>query len=152
MKPSLSTDTLLFILRVAFGILFLYAGISKISNPEWTAAGFLTNAQTFSDFYGWFASSANIGWVNFLNQWGQVAIGLGLVTGTFTTTAAYSGALMMILYYFPVLDFPYIGEHGWLIDDHLLYALTLVLLAQLHAGQIYGLDALIAKYLGKKSS
>lgn len=139
------TKIALLVLRVLLGVLFLYAGISKLMDPEWSAAGFLGNAKTFSGLYGWFGSEANIFWVNFLNEWGQVAIGLGLITGLFTSIAAISGIIMMILYYFPGLDFPYIGEHGFLVDDHLIYAAALYVLFATKAGNYLGLDAFLKK-------
>lgn len=141
-----SLDVALVLLRLSLGGLFLYAGLSKVMNPEWTAAGFLGNAETFPALYDWFASAGNIGWVNFLNQWGQVAIGLGLITGTLTRFAAWAGALLMVLYYFPVLNFPFVGEHGFLVDEHLIYAIALGLIATQEAGMVVGLD----KWLSKK--
>lgn len=52
-------------LRLAMGWLIFYAGITKVLNPNWTAAGYLKGAKTFSGFYQWFALPQNIGWVNF---------------------------------------------------------------------------------------
>ncbi|PIZ46414.1 hypothetical protein COY32_03385 [candidate division WWE3 bacterium CG_4_10_14_0_2_um_filter_41_14] len=141
---------LLLVVRVLMGWFFLYAGLSKVLNPEWTAAGFLSNAQTFPAVYGWFASSANIGWVDFANSWGQTLIGLGLITGTFVQVASWAGILMMVLYYFPSLNFPYAGDHALLVDDHVLYILILVGLMQTKAGHFWGLDALIFKGAKKK--
>ena len=133
------------LLRVVLGVLFLYAGISKVMNPEWTAAGFLGGAETFSGLYAWFGSEANIVWVNFLNQWGQIAIGLGLITGFLTNIAAGAGILMMALYYFPDLKFPFVGEHGFLVDDHIIYAVALYVLIAAKAGNYFGLDTLLKK-------
>ena len=44
---------LLFLTRVAMGWLFLYAGFTKVINPDWSAAGYIGNAKTFSGFYNW---------------------------------------------------------------------------------------------------
>ena len=96
----------LFLLRITLGWLFFYAGITKILNPEWSSAGFLGTAQTFGNFYDWLASAQNIGWVNFLNEWGLTLIGAGLIFGTLTRLASYFGILMMVVYYFPGIDFP----------------------------------------------
>ena len=43
------------ILRLAMGWLMLYAGITKVLNPEWSAKGYLTGAKTFTGFYQWLA-------------------------------------------------------------------------------------------------
>lgn len=134
----------LFLLRLALGWFFLYSGITKVLNPDFTAAGFLGGAKTFSGMYTWFASAGNIGWVNFLNSWGQTLIGLGLIFGTFTRLASFFGILLMVLYYFPGLDFPYV-EHGYLVDDHIIYIFAFAVLATERAGKYWGLDALINK-------
>lgn len=140
----------LFLLRISFGWLFLYAGISKALNPEWTAAGFLGGSQSLEWFYEWFASSSNIGWVNFLNIWGQIMIGLSLLSGTLVRISSFFGIIMMVLYYFPTLDFPYAGAHGYLVDDHVIYALALAVLIKFHAGKYLGVDQILAKKLKLK--
>jgi len=130
---------LLFLLRVSMGWIFFYSGLSKILSGNWTAKAYLENAQTFSNLYAWFASPANIGWVDFVNQWGQLLIGAALILGVFVRSASFGGILLMILYYFPVLDFPAVGEHAFLVDEHVIYALVLMLLIRFKAGSFYSL-------------
>lgn len=137
MKTSTKVVTVL--LRVALGWLFLYSGITKVLNPEWTAQGFLEGAKTFSGFYDWFAQGGNLDLVNLLNSWGQLLIGAGLLFGAFTRLAGFAGALLMILYYFPTLEFPAVS-HGFLVDEHVIYAFVLLLLATVRAGQYFGVD------------
>ncbi len=132
-------------LRIALGVVFLYAGLSKVINPDWSAAGFLANANTFPAFYGWLGSQFNIEWVNFLNQWGLTLVGAGLVLGAVTRYAAYGGMLMMVLYYFPSLDFPMAGEHAFLVDEHIVYIAALAVLVKYQAGQVWGLDKSLSK-------
>jgi thiosulfate dehydrogenase (quinone) large subunit len=139
------TKIVILLLRVALGVLFVYSGISKLMDPDWSAAGFLQSAQTLPRLYDFFASDTNIQWVNFLNQWGQIAIGAALVLGLFVRWAAYAGVLMMVLYYLPGLHFPYVGQHGYLVDEHIIYIFVLLLLAQLRAGQYIGLDRLLRR-------
>ena len=116
-----------------------YAGITKVLDPAWTATGYLTNAKTFPGFYGWFVSPENIGWVNFLNEWGLTLIGVSLILGLGVRLSSILGAILMLLYYFPVLEFPKV-EHGFIVDDHLIYAVVLAFLATVRAGRYYGLD------------
>lgn len=134
------TKYVLTLLRLGFGWLFLYSGITKILNPEWSAQGYILGAKSLSSLYAWLGSSANIEWVNMLTQWGMVAIGAALILGFFTRLAASLGALMMLLFYFPVLAFPYAGEHSYIVDDHIIYALSLLLLATMDAGKYWGID------------
>jgi thiosulfate dehydrogenase [quinone] large subunit len=147
-KPDKFVHVSVFLLRVCLGVLFFYAGLSKILDSEWTAAGFLASSKTFSSFYAWFASAANIAWVDFLNQWGLFLIGLALIFGLLTRIASFAAILLMLLYYFPGLDFPYV-DHGFLVDDHIIYIFALFLLISLRAGQYFGLDKCL---IGKTKS
>ena len=132
--------TSLVALRLTMGWVYLYAGYAKIIDPTWTAAGYLSNAKTFPGFYQWFASSANIEWVNLLNMGGLFLIGAALILGAGVRLASYMGVLITVLYYFPVLTFPEVGAHGYIIDDHIIYALVFVLFAAFAAGRTWGLD------------
>ena len=135
----------IFILRLAMGWLFLYAGIIKVLNPEWTAEGYLKGAKTFPALFQWFASSHNIGWVNFLNEWGLTAIGAALILGIFVKWASFSGIILMLLYYFPILKFPYAGTNSFIIDDHIIFILVFILFIAAKAGRYWGIDNFFAK-------
>jgi thiosulfate dehydrogenase (quinone) large subunit len=130
----------IFILRFLTGWFFLYAGISKILNPNWSAAGFLESAKTFPEIYTWFLQPANITWVNLLNEWGLALIGIALIFGMFTRLASIAGILLMILYYFPGLDFPYAGSQAFIVDSHILYIASLFVLIKTRAGHFWGWD------------
>ncbi len=131
------------VLRVAIGWLFLYAGLTKVLNPQWTAAGYLKGAKTLPGLYAWLAAPQNIGWVNFLNEWGLTLIGLALILGVLTRYAAWAGIAMMALYYLPILNFPYVGDHSYLVDEHVLYSLSLLIIIFSRAGHYWGLDKFI---------
>src|SRR3989338_497535 len=135
----------IFILRLAMGWLFLYAGIIKVLNPEWTAEGYLKGAKTFPALFQWFASSQNIGWVNFFNEWGLTAIGAALILGIFVKWASFSGIILMLLYYFPILKFPYAGTNSFIIDDHIIFILVFILFIAAKAGRYWGIDDFLAK-------
>lgn len=135
----------LLVLRLATGWLMFYAGIIKILNPAWTAKGYLMSAKTFPALYQWFALSQNIGWVNFLNEWGLTILGICLLLGIFVRLASVFGAALMLLYYFPVLQFPYIGQHSFLVDEHIIYALVLLFFAAVGAGRQWSLSNWCAK-------
>lgn len=128
-----------FLLRIALGGLFFYAGITKILDPKWSAAGYLKGAQTFSSFYTWLISPSVLPIVNFINEWGLTLLGVSLILGVFVRLSAKLGALLMLLYYFPVLNFPHIAPHSYIVDEHIIYAAALLLLGSLDAGKIWGL-------------
>lgn len=132
-------------LRVALGWLFFYAGIVKVMNPSWTAAGFLRGAKAFVGLYQWFALPANIGWVNVVNEWGLTLLGIALILGIGVRVASFLGVLLMALYYLPH-GFPQPDATAYIVDEHVIYALVLCLLIAVRAGRTYGLDAWCARY------
>lgn len=136
----------MFLLRIAMGWVFLYSGITKLQNPEWSAKGYLLSAKTFSSFYAMLANNPQyLEWVNFLNVWGQIIIGAMLILGLGVFLAALAGFVMMILYYFPVLEFPMIGANSYLVDEHIIYALAFLVFIGFSAGGYWGLDGYIWK-------
>ncbi|MDO8505939.1 MAG: DoxX family protein [bacterium] len=130
----------LFLLRISMGWLMFYAGITKVINPEWTAAGYLQTAKTLPALFAWFASPANIGWVNFVNEWGLTLLGVSLILGVFVRLSSIAGIALMALYYLPILTFPHIGTTGYIVEQHVIYALVLAFFAAIRAGQYYGLE------------
>ena len=132
-------------LRLSMGFLMFYAGITKVFDSSWSAAGYLSNAQTFPALYEWFASPVILPFVNILNAWGLTIVGLCLILGLYTRAASWVGIALMILYYFPVLNFPYAGDHGYIFDDHIIYALVFYSLIQFRAGNRWSIDAVRSK-------
>ncbi|MFA4845590.1 MAG: DoxX family protein [Patescibacteria group bacterium] len=134
----------LVLLRVSLGWLFFYAGITKILNPAWSAVGYLESAQTFTGFYAWLTTPDILPVVNILNEWGLTLLGVSLILGLFVRVTSVFGAVLMLLYYFPGLTFPLV-EHGFLVDDHIVYTFALLFFAATSAGRIIGLDRWCAK-------
>lgn len=132
-------------LRISLGFLFLYAGITKVLDSEWTSAGFLMNAKTFTGFYQYLASPGILPITDFVNEWSLTLLGVSLIFGIFVRLSGSLGAFLMILYYFPSLQFPYSGTNSYIIDQHIIYALVLKFLAVSRAGRIWGLDKVISK-------
>ncbi|MEK7123206.1 MAG: DoxX family membrane protein, partial [Patescibacteria group bacterium] len=112
--------------RIALGWVMLYAGVTKIINPVWSAAGYLNTAKTFSGFYAWLTQPGILPVVNFVNEWGLTLLGVSLILGVFVRLSGILGAILMILYYFPGLTFPMVGKTAFIVDEHIIYALTLL--------------------------
>ncbi|OHA25029.1 MAG: hypothetical protein A3D52_00610 [Candidatus Taylorbacteria bacterium RIFCSPHIGHO2_02_FULL_44_36] len=129
----------LFLLRISLGWLFFYAGITKVFNPEWSAAGYLKGAKTFVWFYQSLMGPNILPMVNFVNEWSLTLLGISLILGIGVRLSSILGAFLMLLYYFARLDFPYPDPNSFLIDQHIIYALVLLLFANLRAGRIWGL-------------
>ncbi len=136
-------------LRLTMGFLFLYAGLSKIMNPAWSAAGFLSGAKTLAPLYHWLALPANIGWVNVLNEWGLTLLGVSLILGIFVRLSSKLGIALMLLYYIPGLEGLHPNPHALIIDEHIVYIAVLVLFASFRVGRFYGFDGWWVKRLGE---
>ena len=135
----------MFVLRLGLGFLMFYAGISKVLTPDWSAVGYLGNAQTFTGFYEWFTQPSILPVIDFMNQWGLLLLGVSLILGAFVTLSSSLGILLMVLYYFPTMDFPYVNTHYFLVDYHIVYILILVMFIAFKVGRIWGLDVLLPK-------
>jgi len=60
--------------------------------------------------------------------------------GIFVRLSSKLGAILMLLYYIPILHFPYVGTHSFLVDEHIIYVFSLLLLGELKAGRYWGLE------------
>jgi len=129
----------LFLLRVSLGWMFLYSGINALTTPGWSAAGYLKGAKTFAGFYQWLLQPNILPVINFVNEWALTLLGISLILGIFIRFSAPLGAVLMLLYYFPILAFPYPNAHAFIVDEHIIYALALLVLASLRAGDVWGL-------------
>ncbi len=130
----------LFLLRITTGFMMLYAGVTKIIDPSWSAASYLQGAKTFAGFYQWLLSPQLLPAVSFINEWGLTLLGLALIFGIFVRLSSILGAVLMLLYYFPILDFPYPNPHSYIVDEHIIYAAVLLVLAAFRAGRVGGLE------------
>ena len=150
-KNKNSTKIWLVILRVLIGWHFLYEGLVKATNPNWSSVGFLMDSE------GWFkgifeAMAANpsiLSAVDFVNVWGLIAIGFGLILGLFTRVAIWSGVVLLALYYFshpPLIGFRYSmpAEGSYLIvNKNLIEMVALIVLSFFRTGTFIGIDRLI---------
>ena len=136
---------LLFLTRIGLGWVMFYAGITKVLNPNWSAAGYLKGAKTFNDFFVSLTEPGILPFINFMNEWGLTLLGVSLILGIGVRLSSVLGALLMVLYYFPALDWPKIGTTSYIIDDHIIYALVLLYLGAVRAGRMMGMENWFAK-------
>ena len=139
------------VLRVLIGWHFLYEGLSKLTTPAWSAAGYLTQSRgPFAGLFRWMAADPNVlANVNLLNKWGLTAIGLGLILGCFTRTAAVSGLVVILLFY--LCNPPFVGyyysipaEGSYLVvNKNLVEAAALAVILVTGSGREAGLDRII---------
>lgn len=148
------------LVRILIGWHFLYEGLVKLFNPNWTAAPFLMESTwIFSGFFKALASNPGIlGIINFLNVWGLILIGFGLILGVFIRAAAWSGAGLLMLYYLaqpPFTGFMINGSEGnyiW-INKNLIELAVLVLFAFLPKEWSFGINNIvnIREYIRRKT-
>jgi len=154
---TLGQTTFLVTLRTLIGWHFLYEGIAKLNNPDWSAAGYLLDSKGFLSgfFYSLAYKPALLQTVDFLNEWGLVLIGLGLILGLFTRISVFSGIVLLALYYlshppFPGLTFAVPAEGSYLIVNKTLIELAALLVLYVFPTRI-GLDAVFDILRKKKS-
>ena len=148
----------LIILRVLIGWQILYEGISKLINPGWSSYGFLNESKwILAGFADWVVSNKGIlHWVDILNIWGLIAIGLGLIIGLFSRYAAISGAILLFIYYLcnpPLIGLEYSvpSEGSYLIiNKTLIESAALVVIAVFSNHLEFGLESFIAYFKRKQ--
>lgn len=139
-------------LRIVMGWILFQGGITKVLDPSWTAEGFLLNViPEGNPLTSFFTSMAGVPAVDLLVQWGLTLTGLGLILGALVRWNAFWAAVMMIMFWAAALQGG-LGEflplaHGWVVDDHILYAVLLFGLDALGTGRVLGVD----KYLENTS-
>lgn len=146
-------------LRLLIGWHILYEGFSKLLVPNWSSLSFLSESKwIMSGFSNWIISSPGLlHAVDFLNTWGLIAIGLGLILGLFTKAAAISGAILLFVYYLnnpPLIGLEYTlpSEGSYLIiSKTLIEAMALVALAAFPSGLFAGLDIYIQKFRNRNN-
>lgn len=145
------------VLRIAFGLTFLWAFFDKLlalgfstgraddgtvdrfGDAAWINGGNPTEGflkfgadGPFKDFYNSIAGDA---WVNWLFMLGLLGIGLALTLGIGMRIAAVAGVVLYLMMWSVVLP----PENNPVIDDHILGAITVAALALTNAGHTWGL-------------
>jgi thiosulfate dehydrogenase [quinone] large subunit len=149
--------TVLVILRILMGWLCLYEGIAKLMNPNWSAAPFLLDSGGWcAGLFESFTQSTNVLYiVDFLNIWGLIAIGTGLILGFLTKIANIAGIVLLSLYYLshpPLIGVEYAmpveGNYLW-VNKTLIEIFVFAILLVFPTSDKIGLDRLIFRRSGR---
>jgi len=134
-------------IRLSLGWIFLWAFLDKLfglghetaAKAAWIhgghpTLGFLTfgTKGPFADFYRSFAGAA---WADWLFMAGLAGIGIALIAGIAMRLAAAAGVVLLVLMWTAVLP----PANNPFLDEHLVYALTLVAITLAGAGHTLGL-------------
>jgi thiosulfate dehydrogenase [quinone] large subunit len=147
------------LLRIAMGATFLWAFLDKAfalgfttgRNPEtgaidffgadaWINGGSPTDGVLLhavkAPFEGLYGALAGQVWVEWVYMLSMLLIGVALIAGIGTRLAAIGGIAWMAIFYTATAIWP---EHNPFLDDHVVYALLLGVLAVVGAGRYLGL-------------
>ena len=145
-RSAVAARYLLAGIRIALGWVFLWAFLDKLfgwgfatpSARSWLnggspTAGFLGSSE--GPFSGFFTAIAGNTVTNVLFMGALLTIGTALILGIGMRLAATGGALLVVMMWAAVLP----PSSNPFMDDHLIYAAILIVLALLNAGETLGL-------------
>lgn len=133
-------------LRFVVGVMFFLSGWKKVTS-DWSASAYLISAN--GPFADWFHSLAGNGFIDGLNAWGMLFLGIALILGLCVRPAAILGATLMMLYY--LAHFVANTANG-LIDEHIILIVVLAMFAAGGAGHAFGLNAVVMGNLRKTNA
>lgn len=136
------------LLRILIGWHFLYEGIIKLYNPDWTSFGYLASAQgPFKPIFTALTSESIIGWVDGLNMAALIIVGLTLTLGFFEKIGAFIAMGLLALYYLAHPSLPWLAEVNvegsyWFVNKNLIELVACLILFQFPTAQYFGLSRL----------
>ena len=141
-------------LRILIGWHFLYEGIAKLVNPDWTSKFYLLGSKwIFAGlFHGMASSPGVLRLVDFLNIWGLILIGISLFIGLYVRWSSLAGALLLFFYIvayppIPGYTFGMVAEGNYLwVDKNLIEFFILIVFMTLPVGYFFGADRLISRW------
>ena len=139
------------LMRILIGWHFLFEGIIKLYNPEWTSFGYLASAQgPLKSVFVSLANPAIIGVVDILNMSALIVVGLTLILGVYEKLGAFIGIGLLAMYYFAHPPFPGLPEinvegNYWFVNKNLIELAALLVIFQLPTGKLFGLDRIFKK-------
>ncbi|MEN8788676.1 MAG: DoxX subfamily [Flavobacteriaceae bacterium] len=139
------------LLRVFIGWHFLYEGVIKIYNPDWTSFGYLATAQgPLKPLFIWISQEPMIDWADSLNWIALMFVGITLLLGVFEKMGALVGVLLLALYYLAHPSFPWLPQVNvegsyWFVNKNLIELAACLVLYKFPTGETFGLGAVFKK-------
>ena len=150
-KKASSLRNSVVVLRILIGWHFLYEGVIKLYDPEWTSFGYLASSQgPLKQFFLLMTDEAVINWTDGLNVAALIIVGLTLTLGLFERIGAVIGIGLLAMYYLAHPSFPWfeqINTEGnyWFVNKNLIEMAALLVIYQLPTAGYFGLKRLIKK-------
>lgn len=150
----------LVLLRLLIGWHFLYEGIVKLWNTNWSAAGYLVDSKGwFAKMFATMASNPDtVKVIDVLNVWSLILVGLGLLTGFLMRPAIIGGIVLLLFYYLshpPLIGYTFAmpSEGSYLIvNKNLIEAAALAILYVFPTSHIIGMDRILAGWFKKPAT
>ncbi len=139
------------LLRLFIGWHFLYEGVIKLYNPEWTSFGYLASAQgPFKSFFVWLSGDGLIGVADWGNKIALIVVGITLLLGIFERIGALVGIGLLALYYLAHPAFPWVTQLNvegsyWFVNKNLIELIGCIILFQMPTADRFGLKRLFNK-------
>ena len=139
------------LMRIFIGWHFLFEGIVKLFNPEWTSFGYLASAQgPLKTVFLALTSEGVIGWVDALNMTALILVGVTLILGIFEKFGAFVGIALLAMYYLAHPSFPWLPEanvegHYWFVNKNLIELAACLVIYQFPTSQYFGLNRIFNK-------
>jgi thiosulfate dehydrogenase [quinone] large subunit len=152
MLTSLGGRRVLAVLRIATGFIFFWAFLDKTfglgySTPRAQAwinggtpsQGFLKSPAVVGPFKPFFAAIASPT-TDVLFMLGMLAVGVAVILGIGLRVSAVAGTIILLFMYLAEWSFgPNAASTNPVVDYHIIFALSLILVAVLAAGDTWGL-------------
>jgi thiosulfate dehydrogenase (quinone) large subunit len=158
MKLSRGPMIAITVLRVVIGWHFLYEGLTKLTAPSFTAAGYLKQARgPFGEMFKSIASQPNLlANADLITMWGLTLVGLFLMLGLFTRLASLAGIGFILMFYMaapPLIGYFYsIPSEGsyLIINKNLVELCALAVIFATGSGKFAGLDRIVHGLIARR--
>jgi thiosulfate dehydrogenase (quinone) large subunit len=147
------------VLRVFVGWHFLYEGLTKLTAPAWSAAGYMKQARgPFAELFRWIANNPNLfDNANTITMWGLTIVGALLILGLFTRLASLGGIGFILLFY--LCNPPFVGyfysiptEGSYLVvNKNLVELCALIVILVTGSGRFAGFDRIVHILLARRA-
>jgi len=136
------------VLRMLVGWLFLYEGLWKLMQENWSAVGYLKTSHLVA-FQKIAENPGLLSFVDSLNMWGLTLVGAALLIGLLVRFSAVCGIALLSLYYIaqPPFLVPSAEGHYLWVNWNVIGVVALLAICFMPS---YSIGSLIAAWLGKK--
>jgi thiosulfate dehydrogenase (quinone) large subunit len=146
------------LLRILVGWHFLYEGLTKLTSPSFSAAGYLKQAKgpLAGAFHSLAASPDLLANANVITMWGLALVGAFLILGLFTRLASLAGMAFVLMFYLAAppwigLSYAIPSEGSYLIiNKNLVEVGALLVIFFTGSGKFAGLDRILSALFRRK--